>query len=195
MNKTQVRNAIRRLATRLTRQRRHKRMPLFWTVAVVALTLPWLLPDLGGNDGAPWSGNATADRLSCRVESIYDGDTMTVRCAGREEKVRLYCIDTPEMEQRPWGRQSRDYLRRITPSQVEVVTHDRDRYGRLVGEVLSGGRSLNLAMVEAGQAAVYNRYCSDSRYTHAEKNAKMAQSGVWASPGNHQEPWIFRQEH
>lgn len=192
MNKTQVGNAIRRLATRLTRQRRHKRMPLFWTVAVVALTLPWLLPDLGGNDGAPWSGNATDDRLSCRVESIYDGDTMTVRCAGREEKVRLYCIDTPEMGQRPWGRQSRDYLRSITPSQVEVVTHDRDRYGRLVGEVLSEGRSLNLAMVEAGQAAVYNRYCSEDRYQEAERQAKSTGLGVWAEPGLHQRPWDWR---
>ncbi|RUR52102.1 thermonuclease family protein [Vreelandella populi] len=48
-----------------------------------------------------------------------------------------------------------------------MVTHDRDRYGRLVGEVLSGGRSLNLAMVEAGQAAFYNRYCSGARYSAA----------------------------
>ncbi|MDR5875126.1 thermonuclease family protein [Vreelandella gomseomensis] len=189
MNKTQVRNAIRRLATR---HGRHKRMPLFWTVAVVALILPWLLPDLGSNDGAPWSGSATADRLSCRVQSIYDGDTMTVRCAGQEEKVRLYCIDTPEMGQQPWGRQSRDYLRRITPNQVEIVTHDRDRYGRLVGEVLSGGRSLNLAMVEAGQAAVYNRYCSEDRYSAAERQAKSTELGIWAEPGLHQRPWDWR---
>ncbi|MDQ7733787.1 thermonuclease family protein [Halomonas sp. SpR1] len=117
---------------------------------------------------------------------------MTVNCAGQEERVRLYCIDTPEMGQQPWGRQSRDYLRRITPSQVEIVTHDRDRYGRLVGEVLSGNRSLNLAMVEAGQAAVYNRYCSDDRYAPAERQAKAARLGVWAEPGLHQQPWEWR---
>ena len=187
MNKT---HHMIRLLVRILSKARHNRNPLFWLVTVVALSLPWLLNELN----APIVTNAVTPgtRASCSVVRIYDGDTMTVNCAGQEERVRLYCIDTPEMGQEPWGRQSRDYLRRITPRQVEIVTHDRDRYGRLVGEVLSGGRSLNLAMVEAGQAAVYNRYCSDARYPPAERQAKAARLGIWAEPGLHQRPWEWR---
>lgn len=190
MRKIQVGTTI-RLVIRLIRQVRHNRMPLFWAVAAIAITAAWLVPDFGIS-GAPRSGNAAADRQSCRVESIYDGDTMTVRCAGRKEKVRLYCIDTPEMGQQPWGRRSRDHLRRITPERVEIVAHDRDRYGRLVGEVMADGRSLNLAMVEAGQAAVYDRYCSDGRYPQAERQARQAGLGVWVEPGLQQRPWEWR---
>ena len=189
MNKTQLR-MMTRLVLRLIRRGRHNRMSLFWAVAVVALSLPWLWHELSGPAGN--ESISRNDRLSCSVRNIYDGDTMTVLCDGREEKVRLYCIDAPEMGQQPWGQQSRDHLRRITPGQVEVRAIERDRYGRLVGEVIAQGRSLNLAMVEAGQAVVYDRYCSDVRYTGAEKNAKMAQAGVWMSAGNHQEPWQFR---
>ncbi|WP_205598575.1 thermonuclease family protein [Halomonas sp. NO4] len=190
MKKTQVRTAI-RLATRLIRRGRHNRMTLFWAVAAISLTAPWLLTDLGGS-GAPWAGSTVAERLSCRVESIYDGDTMTVRCAGQEEKLRLHCIDAPEMGQQPWGRRSRDHLRRITPERVEIVARDRDRYGRLVGEVMAEGRSLNLAMVDAGQAAVYDRYCSDGRYPAVERQARQMGRGVWAEPGLQQRPWEWK---
>lgn len=187
MNKT---HNIIWLIVRMLRKMRNNRLSLFWAVTTVALSLPWLLSDINGpiltNSVTPGASD------SCSVVRIYDGDTMTVNCAGKEERVRLYCIDTPEMGQEPWGRQSRDYLRRITPSQVEIATHDRDRYGRVIGEVLSGGRSLNLAMVEAGQAAVYNRYCSDDRYPPAERQAKAARLGVWAEPGLHQRPWDWR---
>lgn len=187
MNK--IHNMI-RLITRMLIRIRHNRISLFWIVTVVALSLPWLMDDISGPILTISDTPGALD--SCSVVRVYDGDTMTVNCAGQEERVRLYCIDTPEMGQQPWGRQSRDYLRRITPSQVEIVTHDRDRYGRLVGEVLSGNRSLNLAMVEAGQAAVYNRYCSDDRYAPAERQAKAARLGVWAEPGLHQQPWEWR---
>lgn len=131
-------------------------------------------------------------RLSCAVRNIYDGDTMTVFCDGQEEKIRLHCIDAPEMGQQPWGRRSRDHLRRITPEQVEVRAIERDRYGRLVGEVLAGGRSLNLAMVDAGEAVVYDRYCSDGRYPTAERQARSAGQGVWGQPGLQQRPWAWR---
>jgi endonuclease YncB( thermonuclease family) len=165
-------------------------MSAFWTVTLLALTLPWLW---GGMFGAPWKGDAsTGNRQSCTVEKIYDGDTITAVCNGQRERVRLYCIDAPEMDQAPWGQRSRDHLRRITPAQVEIRPIERDRYGRLVGEVIALGRSLNLGMVEAGQAAVYDRYCDERRYSHAEQAARQAGEGVWAVPGLQQQPWEWR---
>jgi endonuclease YncB( thermonuclease family) len=129
------------------------------------------------------------------VLSIYDGDTMTVACAGQKKKVRLYCIDAPEMGQEPWGRESRDHLRAITPPTVRLVVRDRDRYGREVAEVIvpdDSEENLNRAQVWAGQAAVYRRYCSEDSYIEAEYSARQMPAGVWQKPGSHQTPWIWR---
>ena len=95
------------------------------------------------------------------------------------------------MQQTPWGRESRDYLRRITPRVVRLKVHDTDRYGRKVAEVIdpASGEALNLTLVEAGQAAVYRRYCPDPRYRQAEASAKAAGLGIWRTPGEHQRPW------
>lgn len=58
------------------------------------------------------------------------------------------------------------------------------------GEVMVKGR-FNFAVVEAGQAVVYDRYCSDVRYP-AEKRVRQAGRGVWAEPGLQQQPWEWR---
>ena len=100
--------------------RRHKRLGLFWVAALIGLALPW------------FPSCESRDVRQCQVNSIYDGDTMRMTCSGKRVKVRLYCIDAPEMGQRPWGRESRDYLRSITPKQVSIQVRTRDRYGRLV---------------------------------------------------------------
>ena len=136
------------------------------------------------------------DTETCTVRSIYDGDTMTVKCSGERKKIRLYCIDAPEMKQRPWGKESRDYLRAITPRHVRVVIHKKDRYGRSIGEVWApeGGESLNLQMVKAGRAVVYRRYCSDQQYYTAEKHARANRSGVWKKEGDWQKPWNWRHD-
>lgn len=49
------------------------------------------------------STSAAAVGDECRVVNIYDGDTMTLQCPGNAEqtKVRMYCIDAPEMKQAP----------------------------------------------------------------------------------------------
>jgi micrococcal nuclease len=131
----------------------------------------------------------------CTVKSIHDGDTIRVTCDGRHAKVRFYCIDAPELAQRPWGIESRDRLRAIAPRTVRVVEHDRDRYGRIVGEVFAGERSLNLELVSDGYAAVYAHYCREGRYYAAERHAKAAELGIWAKPGEQQRPWEWRHRH
>ncbi len=50
-------------------------------------------------------------RESCTVDHCHDGDTCTLDCTGESVKVRLHCIDAPEMAQVPWGAQSWNYLR------------------------------------------------------------------------------------
>jgi micrococcal nuclease len=133
---------------------------------------------------------------SCEVLKIYDGDTMTLQCPGEPEKtkVRLYCIDTAEMKQKPWGTEARDHLRGIAGKTVELVEIDKDHYGRIVGEVYNGDVNLNLAQVQAGKAAVYDAYCKKPEYKTAETAAKDAKLGIWSEPGLHQTPWTWRKE-
>ncbi|MCK7579936.1 MAG: thermonuclease family protein [Chromatiales bacterium] len=50
----------------------------------------------------------------------------------------------------------------------------------IVAEVFGhAGKNLNLALVEAGQAAVYPRYCRDSPYFDAQAQAKADRRGIW----------------
>jgi Micrococcal nuclease (thermonuclease) homologs len=149
-----------------------------WAGALIPNT--WRLP-LSGQD--------------CRLEKISDGDTMNLRCGTRLERVRLYCIDAPEIAQKPWGTRARDYLQSITPSNVRLLKIDRDQYGRTVGEIYTTDakpRLLNLDMVEAGQAAVYRQFCDDSRYLRTERAARAAKRGIWGRRGEHQQPWDYR---
>ncbi len=130
----------------------------------------------------------------CRVDSVYDGDTVRATCGGERTKIRLYCIDAPEMAQKPWGRESRDHLRRIVPRTFKLRVRTEDKYGRTVGEILdpSDESSVNLAMARDGQAAVYRRYCDDPRYPAAERDAQHVLRGIWGRPGLHQRPWEYR---
>ena len=93
-------------------------------------------------------------RETCTVDHCHDGDTCTLVCAGERVKVRLHCIDAPEMSQAPWGANSRDYLRQHarTGAAVELVSITRDKYRRTVGVLLLDGVNLNLNQVHAGWA-------------------------------------------
>jgi endonuclease YncB( thermonuclease family) len=146
-------------------------------------------------DGLAWL-RGTTEAAGCRVLSIHDGDTLRATCNGHETvKVRLYCMDASELAQRPWGTASRDHLRRITPREVSLRIRDTDRYGRKVAEVLDPATSnaLNRAMVAAGQAAVYRRYCCAYRsYRQAEASARTSGLGIWRTQGEHQRPWDYR---
>lgn len=164
----------------------HQRISLFWIAAIIGLIAPWAIQVLHSQE--------TTTTRECTVSSVYDGDTMRVKCEGELMKVRLYCIDTPEMGQKPWGRESRDFLRGLAPrgSSVQIKGHKKDRYGRLIGEVFNDGLNLNLDMVRAGQAAVYPKYCKDEQYYMAQNGAKDVEKGIWTKTGSHQTPWKWR---
>ena len=48
--------------------------------------------------------------MPCTLVSVVDGDTLSLTCNGQPTRVRLHCIDAPEMGQGAWGRASRDHL-------------------------------------------------------------------------------------
>jgi endonuclease YncB( thermonuclease family) len=130
------------------------------------------------------------------VLSIGDGDTISVLERGQKLKVRLACIDAPETAQTPFGVASRNQLKALLPlgSTVSLRVQAVDRYGRSVAEVIGKG-TVNLAMVQAGQAFVYRQYlgrCDRGAYLAAERQAQAQRLGVWAVPGGITRPWDFR---
>ena len=134
----------------------------------------------------------------CQLERVADGDGLDLRCNGEPVRTRLYCIDAPELGQKPWGQKSKDYLRQIIHQQVRLKTRDHDRYGRVVAEIFSADgveQNFNLAMLAAGQAVAYRRYCEESAYLEAEQQARDYRIGVWSQPGQQQKPWKWRHRH
>lgn len=138
---------------------------------------------------------ACTHAADCYIQKVYDGDTVQALCGKESSKVRLYCIDAPELAQQPWGPRSRAALRERLPRRVRLIAHERDRYGRIVGELFHGSDNINLALVRQGHAAVYPAYCSEPRFYRAEEQARQQKLGIWKTPGLHQKPWRFRARH
>ncbi|WP_126148349.1 thermonuclease family protein [Synechococcus elongatus] len=139
---------------------------------------------------------APAPAIAQTVTRVSDGDTIRVMLNGKEERIRLACIDAPEMRQAPFGKASRDRLLQLAPvgSTVRLRTLTRDRYGRIVAEVFRNAQNLNLKLVREGQAVVYRQYlqnCDRNQYLPAELEAKQRRSGFWRS-GSPIMPWDFR---
>jgi endonuclease YncB( thermonuclease family) len=139
-----------------------------------------------------------APGLEATVVSVGDGDTIRVRMNGKPITVRLACIDAPEMVQRPYGQNARQYLQQRLPvgSTVTLDEKTTDRYGRLVAEVFNG-ININLALVEDGQAFAYRQYlrgCNAKEYLDAEHRASRRRYGVWQVEGGITRPWDFRRQ-
>lgn len=168
---------------------------LCWLVRVVLAGPAWAwappprTAPVRGGAGAPYRAT---------VLSVGDGDSLRVRHDGQTRKLRLACIDAPELAQAPHGERARAYLRTRLPvgSRVWIRPVDTDRYGRTVAEVI-GEINVGLAMVEDGWAFVHPRHveaCAAEEYRQAEFRASRHRYGLWQEPGGIERPWVFRRE-
>ena len=88
------------------------------------------------------------------ITSCYDGDTCT---SSTGEKIRLACIDTPELrgkraEPVP-AIEARDYLRELVLGRkVTIRRITTDRYGRTVAELFIDGSNVQQQLVASGHA-------------------------------------------
>ena len=101
------------------------------------------------------------------IANCYDGDTCTTV---NGEKIRLACIDTPELRGKkadPIPAQvARDFLRlMIEGKEVTLKRLTVDRYGRSVAEVLLDGANINQVLVSQGYAAIYAKYAYQCIWT------------------------------
>ncbi len=129
-----------------------------------------------------------------KVVSVSDGDTITVLHSGRQDKIRLYGIDTPEKAQ-DFGQKAKEITSALVAGRnVDVETMDTDRYGRTVGMVRVDGVILNELIIENGYAWVYRQYCKErfcSAWLKSEEKARQQKKGLWAGT-NIVAPWDWR---
>jgi len=95
------------------------------------------------------------------ITKVHDGDTVTT-AAG--EKIRLACIDSPEVTNNKHGKKdsingpkSRDWLKSLVLNvDVRVQRITKDLYGRTVARLfLTDGTEVNQKAVTTGHAVIY----------------------------------------
>jgi micrococcal nuclease len=134
-----------------------------------------------------------AEEFKGKVIKVADGDTIHVLRDYTTVKVRLSGVDTPEKKQ-AFGQQAKNFTAaQCFGQEVKVVALERDKYGRVVGEVtLADGRDLNKELVKAGYAWWYRKYAPKANdLEELELDARSNGRGLWADP-HAVAPWEFR---
>ena len=103
---------------------------------------------------------AKSDFSSIFIKSCYDGDTCT---AIDGEKIRLACIDTPEIKGKNANKipaeEARDFLNQlIANKKVSIKRFTKDRYGRTVAEIYKDGTNIQELIFKKGYGKIYKRY-------------------------------------
>jgi micrococcal nuclease len=137
--------------------------------------------------------SAGGEEFRGKVVGVADGDTITVLRDREPVRVRLNGIDAPEAGQ-PFGNRAKQFASSLAFGNVVTVrVKDRDRFGRVVADViLPDGRNLNQELVRTGFAWWLRRYApNDSTLAELEAEARAAKRGLWADP-KPVPPWEWR---
>lgn len=128
------------------------------------------------------------------VTKVTDGDTIHVLMDGRDEKVRLIGINTPETvdPRRPvecFGKEASARMKEIVNGKIVKLEYDdsqstRDAYDRLLAYVyLEDGEMVNRKMVAEGYAYEYTYmtpYKYQKEFRNLQRLAQSAKRGLWS---------------
>ncbi len=95
-----------------------------------------------------------------RVTKVTDGDTIHVKWEEREKPVRIRMarIAAPELDE-TGGKESQSWLEdQLLNEEVEVQINPKarvEKWGRLLGEVMLGGLSLNQMSLDTGHSVLF----------------------------------------
>ena len=103
---------------------------------------------------------AKSDFSSIFIKSCYDGDTCT---AIDGEKIRLACINTPELKGKNSDHdkaiQARDFLNKLVANKEILIKRiTKDRYGRTVAERFKDGLNIQELIVNKGYGKIYKKF-------------------------------------
>ncbi len=149
----------------------------------------------------PFSGTALS---GARVIAINDGDSVTILLDGKKQRARLIGIDAPEMGQEPWGRMSREHLRKLLKAyrwrvSIENGIEQRDKYSRLLVYLWApDGQMLNERMLQDGYAVLFtiqpnSKY--SERFRKAQRIAREKRRGIWGKDGLREKPLDYKRAH
>ncbi|WP_052087795.1 thermonuclease family protein [Paenibacillus wynnii] len=134
------------------------------------------------------------NRTQVQLIRTIDGDTLTVTYNGKQEKVRLLLIDTPEMSdsiygKEPYAQEAKSYTAKLIQNaeRLELEFDDgpeRDKYSRLLAYVYVDGIMLQEALLKQGLARVAYIYPPNVRHVDMfkeieDKSQDMA-LGIWS---------------
>jgi endonuclease YncB( thermonuclease family) len=97
------------------------------------------------------------------VVKVHDGDTITLRTDFRDFDfpLRFNSIDAPELNTGSPGEEARDFLKeQIDGAEVEIKINKNnrvDKYGRLLGNVISRGIDMGDAEMRLGYAVPFGK--------------------------------------
>ena len=129
----------------------------------------------------------------CEVKRVVDGDTVDVIIdlgfsIHFSTRVRLYGIDTPESrtrdkDEKVRGLLSKDYLKEWLDQGGVIIRTYRDKkgkFGRVLGEMVVGGRNINLLMVNENYAVKYEGQSKeDIKKEHQVNREKLIEKGIF----------------
>lgn len=146
-----------------------------------------------------FSCSSFANNLVGKVTRVIDGDTIEVKTLPEKIlvyeipiRVRLINIDAPEKKQ-AYGRWSKEQLKALLAGQSVTVSYTQtDRYGRVLGRVVTAnGTEANRQQVLKGAAWVYERYNTDNSLPALQREAQTQKRGLWAD-NQPVPPWEWR---
>ncbi|MDZ7959921.1 MAG: thermonuclease family protein [Aulosira sp. DedQUE10] len=121
------------------------------------------------------------------VIGVADSNTIRFKDeSGQTKTVKLACINTPKETKQQYVSAATKKLKQLLPSGSRVVIRSitLEDSGRTLGEVYVDNRSVNLRLVEEGNAVVDQEsleFCQETKtqFLIAEANAKNKRLGLW----------------
>lgn len=150
--------------------------------------------------------NTTNKKDVVTITKIVDGDTFGVIFQGKNEKIRLIGVDTPESRKNKkafkdskrskedvnkiveLGKRAKEFVKSLVKVgdnlKIEFDVRERDQYGRLLVYLyLKDGKMLNNFLIEEGYAAPLT-YPPNVKYEDMFRNSYRAarenKKGLWA---------------
>ena len=96
----------------------------------------------------------------------YDGDTCYVTYKGKNDKVRLLGLDTPEIsnpkceQEYALGIDARNFVNNLISEAVSIkfkTEYNRDFFGRILSYIIVDGENVSIKMVSNGLGVIYDR--------------------------------------
>ncbi len=132
--------------------------------------------------------------LSYSVVRVIDGDTVVLLMDGKETKVRLIGVDTPETvhPSKPveaYGKEASRFTENLLKGEAVYLDYEAgpsklDKYGRLLAYLYRApdGLFINLEIVRQGYGHAYTKFPFKDMevFRHYERRAREAEKGLWA---------------